>query len=108
MRGFGGHGKPSAVGPPPEGAPTGPADGPIRGLFVEDFMSFWKWSRAANSNASADASINWAEGQPPSSVNDSARAMMAAAAKFRDDISGAITTGGTATAYTVTSYQTFD
>lgn len=71
-------------------------------------MSFWKWSRSAASNATADGSINWAEGQAPSTVNDSARAMMAAAAKFRDDISGAITTGGTSTAYTVSSYQNFD
>jgi microcystin-dependent protein len=71
-------------------------------------MSFWKWSRTASSNATADTSINWVEGQAPSTVNDSARAMMAAAAKFRDDISGAITTGGSSTAYTVTSYQAFD
>jgi len=71
-------------------------------------MSFWKWSRTASSNATADGSINWAEGQAPSTVNDSARAMMAAAAKYRDDVSGAITTGGTSTAYTVTSYQSFD
>jgi microcystin-dependent protein len=71
-------------------------------------MSFWKWSRTASSNATADTSINWAEGQAPSTVNDSGRAMMAAAAKFRDDISGAITTGGSSTAYTVTSYQAFD
>ena len=34
--------------------------------------------------------------------------MMAAVAKFRDDISGAIMTGGSSTAYTVTSYQAFD
>jgi microcystin-dependent protein len=71
-------------------------------------MTLFKWSRTASSNASADASINWAEGQPPSSVNDSARAMMAAAAKYRDDVAGAITTSGTATTYTVTSYQGFD
>src|SRR5712691_11438729 len=71
-------------------------------------MSFWKWSRTASSNATADGSINWAEGQAPSTVNDSARAMMAAAAKYRDDVSGAIATGGTSTAYTVTSYQSFD
>lgn len=44
----------------------------------------------------------------PSSVNDSARAEMASVAKWRDDISGAIATGGTSTALTVTSYQSFD
>lgn len=68
-------------------------------------MTFWKWSRTAASNSTADASINWAEGQAPSSVNDSARGMMAASAKYRDDLAGLITTGGTSTAYTVTTYQ---
>lgn len=71
-------------------------------------MSFFKWSKTANNNATADATINWAEGQAPSTVNDSARAMMAAAAKYRDDVAGTITTGGTSTAYTVTSNQLFD
>src|SRR6185437_12158532 len=65
----------------------------------------WQWSETASSNASADPTINWREGQPPSSVNDSARAMMAALAAYRDDISGLVTTGGTATAYTVTTNQ---
>jgi microcystin-dependent protein len=71
-------------------------------------MSFWKWSRTASSNATADGSINWAEGQAPSTVNDSARAMMAAAAKYRDDVSGAIVTTGGFTAFAVASYQAFD
>src|ERR1700687_4776300 len=71
-------------------------------------MSFWKWSRTASSNATADGSINWAEGMAPSAVNDSARAMMAAAAKFRADVSGTVTTGGTSTAYTLTTNQVFD
>jgi microcystin-dependent protein len=71
-------------------------------------MTLYRWSQTAASNATADPSINWQEGQAPSSVNDSARAMMASLAKHRDDIAGAIVTGGTATAYTVTSYEAFD
>lgn len=71
-------------------------------------MTLYKWSQTASADATADSTINWAEGQSPSSVNDSARAMMAAIAKYRDDTSGAIVTGGTSTAYTLTSYQGFD
>jgi microcystin-dependent protein len=71
-------------------------------------MTVWKWSTTPGSNANSDSTINWAEGQAPSSVNDSARAMMAAVAKYRDDLAGSITTGGTATAYTVTTNQGFD
>lgn len=71
-------------------------------------MTLYKWSQIAAADATADASINWQEGQAPSSINDSARAMMAATAKYRDDIAGAIVTGGTSTAYTVASYQVFD
>jgi len=32
------------------------------------------WSQTASSNSTADSNVNWAEGQAPSSVNDSARA----------------------------------
>lgn len=71
-------------------------------------MTFYKWSTTAATNASADSTVNWAEGQSPSSVNDSGRAMMAAAAKYRDDHSGALETGGTSTAYTLSSNQVFD
>lgn len=71
-------------------------------------LPFYNWSRTAASNATADSTVNWAEGMAPSAVNDSARAMMASTAAFRDDIAGAITTGGSSTAYTVTSYQVFD
>jgi microcystin-dependent protein len=70
-------------------------------------MTLFKWSQTAAADATADSTINWAEGQAPSSVNDSARAMMAATAKYRDDMAGAVVTGGTSTAYTVSSYQGF-
>jgi hypothetical protein len=65
------------------------------------------WSTTAASNSTADSNVNWAEGQAPSSVNDSARAMMASVAKYRDDTEGTLTTGGTSTAYTVTTGQGF-
>ena len=63
------------------------------------------WSQTAATNASADSAVNFAEGMAPSAVNDSARALMASVAKWRDDIAGAIVTTGTSTAYAVTSYQ---
>lgn len=71
------------------------------------YSAVWQWSTSASSNASADPSINWREGQPPSSVNDSARAMMAALAGYRDDNSGLLiaTGNGSGTAYTITTNQ---
>lgn len=65
------------------------------------------WSKTAANNATADSAVNWAEGQAPSSVNDSARGMMAATAKWRDDLNGSIVTAGSSTAYTVTTNQSF-
>ncbi|MCK1475524.1 tail fiber protein [Bradyrhizobium sp. 197] len=70
-------------------------------------MTLYKWSQMASADATADSTINWAEGQSPASVNDSARAMMAAMAKYRDDVAGAIVTSGTSTAYAVNTYQVF-
>jgi hypothetical protein len=70
-------------------------------------MPVYKWSKTAASNATADSTISWAEGQAPSTVNDSSRAEMAAVAMWRDDISGTITTGGSSTAYTVTTNSVF-
>lgn len=71
-------------------------------------LSFFKWSKTAANNATADPNVLWSEGQAPSTVNDSARAMMASTAGYRDDISGSVVTGGTSTAYTLTSNQIFD
>ena len=64
------------------------------------------WSTTAATNSAADPAVNAAEGMAPSALNDSMRAMMASVAKWRDDRHG-ITTGGTATAYTVTTNSTF-
>src|SRR3954463_3824906 len=71
-------------------------------------MTFWKWSRTASINATADSTCPFPEGMAPSAVNDGVRGAMAALAKYRDDRSGTIVTGGSSTAYTVTSYQGFD
>lgn len=68
----------------------------------------YKWSETAASNATADPNINWATGMSPSAVSPSARQMMAGIAEVRDDWSGALAGGGTASAYTVTSNQGFD
>src|SRR5262245_54254926 len=66
------------------------------------------WSTTAATNSTADPAVGWSEGQLPSTVNDSARAMMASIANWNCDISGTIATGGSSTAFTVTSNQTFD
>lgn len=66
-------------------------------------MTIWHWSQTAADNDDADTSINWREGQAPSTINNAARAMMAAIAKWRDDLSGVLATSGTSTAYTLSS-----
>lgn len=70
-------------------------------------MGVQDWSPTAADNNDADPSIDWSEGQAPSTVNDSARAMMAAVAKYRDDTGGALATGGSSNAYTLTSNSDF-
>ena len=71
-------------------------------------MPWWKWSKTAATNSSSDPSINWAEGQAPSTVNDSARAMMAESAKWRDDISATLTTSGSSSAYLLSTNSVYD
>ncbi len=63
------------------------------------------WSQTPNTNATADTNVNWAEGMAPSAVNDSARAVMASAAKWRDDNNGTVVTSGTSLAYTAVTNQ---
>lgn len=64
------------------------------------------WSQTAANNATADSSINFAEGQAPSSVNDSNRAVMTRLADFYKDLGG-LATGGSSTAFTVTTNRAF-
>ncbi|WP_273760415.1 phage tail protein [Bartonella sp. ML70XJBT.G] len=54
--------------------------------------SIYNWSLIASENAYADENINWAEGQPPSSVNDSARAMMQRIKEYLLDNGGVVET----------------
>lgn len=65
-------------------------------------MSIYDWSTTAASNSNAAPGIGWAENQAPSTVNDSARAMMADVATWRDsmDPAGRIEQYGGATAPT--------
>jgi hypothetical protein len=66
----------------------------------EDYQS---WSTTAANNGAIDSAINWAEGQPRASVNNSSRSQMAAHAKNRNLLNGSIVTGGTTNAQTFTS-----
>lgn len=79
----------------------------VLALAPADAQQLWKWSQTPATNATADPAINWATGMAPSAVSPSARAMMSAVAKFRDDRAGSIITGGTTTAYTATSSSSY-
>ena len=69
-------------------------------------MGVVHWSKNAAANANADPAVNWAEGQPANSVNNSARAMMAGVAAWRDDNSGTIlATKGSGNTYALTTNQ---
>ena len=69
--------------------------------------NIFAWSITAADNDDADTAVPWAEGMVPGSVNNSARALMAAVARFRDDITGAVTTTGSAGSYAFTSRSDF-
>lgn len=70
--------------------------------------SVYMWSTTAANNANADPTINWAEGMSPSSVNDSARAMMQQIAFWRKDTTGSnLQVSGTSTAFVITSNEGF-
>lgn len=63
------------------------------------------WSTTPVNNATSDSNVNWAEGMAPSQVNDSARAVMASAAKWVADNSGVLITSGTSGALTLGTNQ---
>jgi hypothetical protein len=65
------------------------------------------WSTTAADNDDADGDINWTENQNPSTVNNSARGMMAAEAGLLKDTNGSITSAGSANGYTFTSNTSY-
>ncbi|MBX4336509.1 phage tail protein [Bartonella raoultii] len=52
--------------------------------------TIYDWSHQASENTHADALINWAEGQAPSTVNNSARVMMQRMKEYLLDTGGAL------------------
>jgi hypothetical protein len=60
------------------------------------------WSTTAASN-NASPPNGWPEGQAPSTVNDCAREVMAAIAKWYKDTQGTLVTAGSSNAYTLTT-----
>ncbi len=70
-------------------------------------MTMYTWSETAVDNDDADPTINAREGMAPSQVNNSMRGMMAAVAKYRNDTAGMLDTGGSGSAYTITSRQNY-
>lgn len=64
--------------------------------------SIYDWSTTASDNGASDATVNFAEGQTPASLNNSARAVMARVAAWLKGLGAAITHGGSSNAYTLT------
>lgn len=69
--------------------------------------SIYNWSTTASSNSNADGDINFAEGQAPSTLNNSSRQVMGRLAEFLADQGGALVAGGTANVITVTANSAF-
>lgn len=69
--------------------------------------SIFNWSTIAADNATADAAINWSEGQAPSTVNNSARVMMQRVKEMLNDLGGIATVGGGANSLTLTAASAF-
>lgn len=71
-------------------------------------MTLFKWSQTAANNGTADLTCPFPEGMAPSAYNDGMRGAMAAVAKYRDDVAGAIVTTGSSNGYALSSYEGFD
>lgn len=66
-------------------------------------MTIDQWSSTASNNASGVTSVNWSEGQLPSTVNNSARQVMADVAAWRDRIGGGLDSTGSANVYALST-----
>ncbi|MDK4703905.1 phage tail protein [Rhizobium sp. CNPSo 4062] len=64
--------------------------------------SIFDWSLNSANNANADSAINWAEGQNPSTVNNSARVMMQRIKEMLNDLNGVPLATGTSNGITIT------
>lgn len=69
--------------------------------------SIYDWSLLAANNANADTDINWAEGQAPSTVNNSARFMMQRLKEFVSDLGAIAAVGGSANVLTFSAESAF-
>lgn len=69
--------------------------------------SVYDWSLIAANNANSDADINWAEGQPPGSVNNSARVMMQRIKELLSDLGGVAVASGSPNVLAVTAASSF-
>lgn len=69
--------------------------------------SIYDWSLVSASNANSDADINWAEGQAPSTVNNSARFMMQRLKEFLSDMGAISAAGGSANALSFATKSSF-
>lgn len=69
--------------------------------------SIYDWSVVAANNSNSDALITWAEGQAPSTVNNSARQLEARVREFVTDLGGSIAAAGTANGLTLTAASAF-
>jgi hypothetical protein len=64
-------------------------------------QSIHEWSETPGDNATADTGVNWRENQMPSSVNNSARQMMARVAEYLSDTTPNRVSAGTADRYEI-------